>query len=80
VAIDEVALGVGITLSNVITLIHPERIAMGGGVSLLGDILLDPVRRHVDALVFKPYRNKYEIVPAALGEDVVLAGGLLLAP
>ncbi|MBX7257712.1 MAG: ROK family protein [Candidatus Hydrogenedentes bacterium] len=80
VAIEEVALGIGTALSNVITLLHPERIAMGGGVSLMGDILLDPIRRHVDALVFRPYRNRYEIVPAALGEDVVLAGGLLLAP
>ncbi|MFA6243530.1 MAG: ROK family protein [Candidatus Hydrogenedentales bacterium] len=78
--IEEVALGIGTALSNVITLIHPERIAMGGGVSLMGDILLNPIRRHVDALVFRPYRDHYEIVPADLGEDVVLAGGLLLAP
>lgn len=80
VVIEEVALGIGTALSNVITLLHPERIAIGGGVSLMGDILLDPIRRHVEALVFRPYRSHYEIVPAALAEDVVLAGGLLLAP
>jgi len=78
-AIEDVARGIGIALANVITLIHPERIAIGGGVSLLGDVLLEPVRRRVDALCFGAYRGKYEIVPCALGEGVVLVGGLLLA-
>ncbi|MCC6697062.1 MAG: ROK family protein, partial [Candidatus Hydrogenedentes bacterium] len=55
-------------------------IAMGGGVSLMGDVLLKPLRKHVDAIVFGPYRNRYSIVPCALGEDVVLVGALLLAP
>lgn len=79
-AIERVAQAVAVALSNVITLIHPERIAMGGGVSLMGDVLLNPLRKHVDAIVFGPYRNRYSIVPCALGEDVVLVGALLLAP
>ncbi|MCC6796389.1 MAG: ROK family protein [Candidatus Hydrogenedentes bacterium] len=79
-SLDEVARGIGTALSNVITLLHPQRIAMGGGVSLLGDILLDPIRKHVDALCFGVFRGKYKIVPCALGEDVVLVGCLLLAP
>ncbi|HRI87277.1 MAG TPA: ROK family protein [Candidatus Hydrogenedentes bacterium] len=79
-ALDEAARGIGIALANVITLIHPERIALGGGVSLLGAPLLDPIRKHVDALCFGPYRGKYEIVPCALEQDVVLVGALLLAP
>lgn len=78
--LNDVAQGIGIALSNVITLIHPERIALGGGVSLLGDVLLDPIRRHVATLCFSAFRGKYEIVPCALGEDVVLVGCLLLAP
>lgn len=79
-SLDEVARGIGTALSNVITLIHPERIAMGGGVSLLGDVLLDPVRQHVDKRCFGVFRDKYEIVSCSLGEDVVLVGCLLLAP
>ncbi|MCC6697786.1 MAG: ROK family protein, partial [Candidatus Hydrogenedentes bacterium] len=66
-AIDCVAQALAVALSNVITLIHPERIAMGGGVSLMGDVLLKPLRKHVDAIVFGPYRNRYSIVPCALG-------------
>jgi glucokinase len=78
--LEDVARTIGLALSNVITLVHPERIALGGGVSLMGSVLLDPIRRQVDEHVFRPYRGRYEIVPCALGEDVVLVGALLLAP
>lgn len=77
--IDRIAASVGIALSNVITLFHPERIALGGGVSLMGDVLLDPIREHVARRVFGPFRGRYEIVPCALAESVVLVGALLLA-
>ncbi len=66
-------------VSNAITLVHPERFAIGGGVGLLGEVLLAPLRRQVERYVFEPYRGRYQIVPAQLGEDVVLAGALLLA-
>lgn len=78
--LDRTAQSLAIALSNVIALIHPERIALGGGVSLLGDVLLEPLRKHVSAICFEPYRGRFEIVPCELGEDVVLVGGLLIAP
>jgi glucokinase len=78
-AIDVTARGVATALANALTLLHPERIAMGGGVSLLGDVLLEPIRRHTNDLVFGPYRGKYQIVPCELGENVVVAGALLIA-
>lgn len=79
-AIDRVARTVGVALANVITLVHPERVAIGGGVALMGDVLLEPVRRYVDENVFEQFRGRYEIVPSALGESVVVVGALLLAP
>jgi glucokinase len=78
-SIDKAANAVGMALANVITLFHPERIAVGGGVGLMGDVLLDPVRRYAARYVFAPYRDRYAIVPCALGESVVLAGVMLLA-
>ncbi len=77
--IDHIARAMGAALSNVITLFHPQRLAMGGGVSLMGDILLDPIRNYTEQLVFGPFQNQYEIVPCALGENVVTVGALLLA-
>ena len=78
--LDQVADSIGVALCNVLALTHVERIALGGGVSLLGDVLLEPIRRHVADRVFGPYRDRYEIVPCELGESVVLVGALLLAP
>jgi glucokinase len=78
-AIDNLARKLGWAMANAITLVHPERFAVGGGVGLLGEVLLKPVRHHVNEYVFEPYRGRYEIVSAELGEDVVLVGALLLA-
>lgn len=77
--IDRIACGMGQALANVITLLHPERIALGGGVSLMGEVLLEPLRRYVDQFAFGPYRGSYEIVACQRGESVVLDGALLLA-
>jgi glucokinase len=77
--IDQIAQSVGLAIANVITLLHPERVAMGGGVALMGDILLEPVRKYCAQRVFQPYRERYAIVPCDLGESVVAAGALLLA-
>ena len=63
-----------------IALICPRRIIIGGGVSLIGeDLFFEPVRRAVAERVFQPFADCYEIVPAALGEEVVVHGALALA-
>jgi glucokinase len=72
------ALGWGI--AQMITLLAPERVVIGGGVSLLGeDLLFRPLRAEVDRYVFPPLAGTYEIVPAALGEEMVVHGALALA-
>lgn len=67
-------------LCQAIALIAPARIILGGGVSLMGEELwFAPVRERVDADVFPPFRGSFDIVPAALGEEVVVHGALELA-
>jgi glucokinase len=67
-------------ICHVITLVCPRRIIIGGGVSLLGEaILLEPLRQLVAEKVFKPFASCYQIVAAALGEEVVVHGALALA-
>ena len=67
-------------LCQVIVLLCPQRIVIGGGVSLIGDeLLFEPVRRFVERDVFPPFRGLTDIVPAALGEEVVVHGALALA-
>ena len=66
-------------LANAIALFHPERIAIGGGVALMGELLLAPLREHVRRVAFAPFRDTVEILPAALGQEMVVIGAMLLA-
>ena len=64
----------------VISLLCPRRIVIGGGVSLMGDkLFFEPLREMVAERVFKPFAGLCDIVPAALGEAVVVHGALALA-
>jgi glucokinase len=67
-------------ICHVITLLCPRRIVIGGGVALMGEeVLFKPLRAKVAERVFKPFADIYEIVPAALGEEMVVHGALALA-
>ncbi len=67
-------------LCQVIVLLCPQRIVIGGGVSLIGEeLLFQPLRRFVSHYVFPPFAGLTDIVPAALGEEVVVHGALALA-
>lgn len=53
---------------------------MGGGVSLIGEAgWFEPIRRLVDNNVFAPFKGRIDLVPAALGEEVVVHGALIIA-
>ncbi len=67
-------------ICQIIALLCPRRIIIGGGVSLMGEkVLFEPLRKRVAEQVFAPFSNCYDIVPAALGEEVVVHGALALA-
>ncbi len=72
------ALGWGI--AQVITLLAPEIVVVGGGVSLIGEqFFFDPLRKAVADYLFPPLLGSYQITPAQLGEEVVVHGALALA-
>jgi len=69
-----------IALSHVLALLAPRRIVLGGGVSLMDESLwLRPLRQELAAIAFPPFADCYDLVPAALGEEVVVHGALALA-
>ncbi|MDB5389770.1 MAG: hypothetical protein JWM11_5416 [Planctomycetaceae bacterium] len=71
---------IGWALAQAITLINPARIVIGGGVSLIGEeLFFGPVRRACEQFVFPPFRGLAEIVPAGLGEEVVVHGAVAVA-
>ncbi len=70
----------GWAIGQMITLLCPRRVVLGGGVAQIGeDLFLAPVREATAQYVFPPFADSYEIVPAALGESVVVHGALRLA-
>lgn len=67
-------------ICQTIVLVCPKRIVIGGGVSQLGDeLFFEPIRAAVAERVFRPFAGLTEIVPAALGEEVVIHGAIGLA-
>lgn len=68
------ALGKGI--GNALSLMNPQRVVLGGGVTQAGDAYWDAVRRAARRNTLPEIRS--EIVPAALGSDSPLWGGIAL--
>jgi glucokinase len=67
-------------LAHAVTLLAPRRVVLGGGVSLApAELWIDPIREGLNSLVFRPFRGTFDVVPAALGEEVVVHGALALA-
>lgn len=70
----------GWAIAQVITLLSPDVVVIGGGVSQIGESLLfAPLRAEVERYVFPPLLRSYEILPSQLGEEVVVHGALALA-
>lgn len=78
--LDNARRGLAEGICHVITLLCPQRIVIGGGVPLIGDdLFFTPLREKVAARTFPPFAGLTDIVPAALGEEVVVHGALALA-
>lgn len=77
--IHRVAKGMSMALADILCLIQPERIAVGGGVSLIGEPLFESIRKHVKEREFISNQDRYTIVQCELGEAIVLQGAILLA-
>lgn len=70
----------GWAIAQMITLLSPQVVVIGGGVPLAGEALFfAPLRQEIERYVFPPLRGTYRIAPAELGEEVVVHGALALA-
>jgi len=77
--IDQIAYSMGLGLANMLCLVNVEVIAIGGGVSNMGDLLIKPIRKYVRKYEFISSHNKYKIGKCELGDSIVTVGAILIA-
>lgn len=76
----ETAEWLGIGLSNVINVLDPSIVVLGGGVATgAADLLLDPIREAVSRRCMPSVARNTPIVTAALGPEVGVVGAACLA-
>ena len=66
-------------LKAAIMILNPARIIIGGGISKAGDALFIPLRAELRRQITSWSRARIDVQPAALGDDSVLYGALVLA-
>ena len=77
--IDFYAWSYAIGLGNMMTSVSPDLVAIGGGVANMGEVLLQPIRRYLEDVVFISLKNRYEIVQGKLLDNTVILGAILYA-
>ena len=75
----EAGTGLGIGLATFINIFDPKLIAIGGGVSEAGDLVLEPARRELLLRSHSPSRDLVEIRAATLGAEAGMVGAAALA-
>ncbi len=74
--IDEAGHALGVGLGNLVTVLSPERIVMGGGVMLSFDLFYPAIRRTLDRLARLVSVDAVEVVHAGLGLNAGVSGAM----
>lgn len=72
--IKETGFYVGVGVANVVSLIDPEIIVIGGGVSGFGKLLLDSIKKTVSERIMNFSGRKLKIVLSKLKDDAAILG------
>ncbi|MEA2219321.1 MAG: glucokinase [Solirubrobacteraceae bacterium] len=81
-AIDAVALvgaWLGVGIANLVNMLNPDVVVVGGGVIAAGELLLEPARAVVAARALSPSKEHVQIVPARFGAESGMLGAAALA-
>ncbi len=73
-AVARVARYLGIAIANIINVISPDVIAIGGGISAAGRVLLDPIDAAAREYTLEGMFDHTRILPAELGNDAGVLG------
>jgi glucokinase len=70
---------IGVALANVVWLLNPDAIVIGGGVARAGDLLFEPIRRVIRSVTMPTFYENLKVLPAALGNDAGVIGSASVA-
>lgn len=63
-------------IANILNIINPETIVLGGGVALAGDVLLDPLRKKLEKYALPVTLEDLKIVQGILGNEAGIKGAV----
>jgi glucokinase len=69
----------GVALANVVWLLNPDAIVIGGGVANAGDLLFEPIRQMIQSTTMPTFYENLKILPATLGNDAGVIGSASIA-
>jgi glucokinase len=74
--VEETGKYLGIGIANIVNIINPQMVVLGGGMARAGDLLFDPVREYVEEHAFNATMEGVEIVPTKLGTNAGAIGAV----
>lgn len=78
-AIDDAARWIGLAAANVVVILHPDRIVLGGGVAEMGSRLTVPVKEEITRRVGMFPTDEVRVECSTLGDRAGLMGAIALA-
>jgi len=69
----------GVAIANLVNLLNPEIVVVGGGTMAAGELLLGPARETVAERALAPSRDQVQIVPTHFGDAAGMIGAAFLA-
>ncbi len=76
---EETGAHLGTALSGLVDILNPDRVVIGGGIALGGEMILGPVRRTIAKKAFPIAARSAKVLPARLSADAGLIGAAALA-
>lgn len=75
---EETGYYLGLCVANLINLLNPQMVVIGGGIAQAGELILEPIRRAALACAIRSLSRTCQIVPAALGDNAGILGSVAL--
>ncbi len=74
---DEAVGALALGISQLVAILAPEAVVIGGGLAEAGDAFFEPLAKKLDGLL--TFHRRPQLLPAQLGEDAGLLGAALRA-